>query len=155
MGVMQASKFYSILVEGIDPSKTNEVIHLMQHKLMMLLSQNLPLRRKLQYQLQPADFKVIGEDNIAALLEDEPSDFEETDYEIESLSDHGHDNEKEDQGESAMEQESESKIQENTDADMNPISLTAILNSGKDATNIYILPPHRRTGSQEPNGGNR
>ncbi|XP_045023435.1 uncharacterized protein LOC123467641 [Daphnia magna] len=87
---------------------------------------------------------VTGEDNIAALLEDELSDFEETDDEIDSLSDHDHDKEKEDQGESATEQESESEIQENTDADMNPISLTAILNSGIDATNIYILPPHRR-----------
>ncbi len=85
---------------------------------------------------------MVGEDNIAALLEDEPSDFEETDDEIESLSDRDHDNEKEDQGiqgESATEQESESEIQEKTDADMNPISLTAILDCGKDATNIYHL----------------
>lgn len=98
--------------------------------------------------LQPVNVRsnrmVTGEDNIAALLEDELSDFEETDDEIDSLSDHDHDKEKEDQGESATEQESESEIQENTDADMNPISLTAILNSGIDATNIYILPPHRR-----------
>jgi hypothetical protein len=87
---------------------------------------------------------VVGEDNIAALLEDEPSDFEETDDEIESLSDRDHDKEQGDQGESATEQENESEIQDKTDADMNPISLTAILDSGKDAHNIYILPPHRR-----------
>lgn len=45
---------------------------------------------------------MTGEDNIAALLEDELSDFEETDDEIDSLSDHDHDKEKEDQGESSV-----------------------------------------------------
>ncbi|KZS09768.1 Uncharacterized protein APZ42_025937 [Daphnia magna] len=87
---------------------------------------------------------VVGEDNIAALLENVPSDFEETDDEIESLSDLDHGNEKEDQGESTTEQESESEIQEKTGADVNPISLTENLDSGKDANNIYILPPHRQ-----------
>ena len=47
---------------------------------------------------------MVGEDNIAAFQENEPSDFEETDDEIESLSHRDHDNEKEDQGESTTEQ---------------------------------------------------
>ncbi|KAI9554859.1 hypothetical protein GHT06_020136 [Daphnia sinensis] len=62
--------------------------------------------------------------NIAALLEYEPSDFEETDDEIESLSDRDRGNKKENQDEPTTEQESESEIQEKTDADMNPISET-------------------------------
>ena len=87
---------------------------------------------------------MVGEDNIAALLEDEPSNFEETDDEIESLPDRDYDKEQEDQGKFATEQENESEIQDKTDADMNPISLTATLDSGIYAHNIYILPPHRR-----------
>ena len=87
---------------------------------------------------------MVGEDNIAALLEDETSYFEETDDEIESLPDRDYDKEQEDQGKFATEQENESEIQDKTDADMNPISLTATLDSGIYAHNIYILPPHRR-----------
>ncbi|KAK4028052.1 hypothetical protein OUZ56_017215 [Daphnia magna] len=55
---------------------------------------------------------VVGEDNIAALLEDDFSDFEETDDKIKSLSDRNRGNKKEDQGESTTEQESEFEIQE-------------------------------------------
>ena len=60
-------------------------------------------------------FKVVGEDNIAALLEDETSDFEETDDEIESLPDRDYDKEQEDQREFATEEENESEIQDKTD----------------------------------------
>ena len=103
-----------------------------------------PVSYKFETEFLIIGFKVVGEDNIAALLEDETSDFEETDDEIESLPDRDYDKEQEDQGKFATEQENESEIQDKTDADMNPISLTATLDSGIYAHNIYILPPHRR-----------